>query len=107
MLARLRRRTRSRRPADPGTLVAERIPLEVCITSNVCTGAVASLDVHPVRQLFDQGVIITLNTDDPGLFRCDLRSEFQLAKDRFGFSDAELRQLEQNAWDYRFTSVST
>ncbi len=86
-------------------LVAERIPLEVCITSNVCTGAVASLDVHPVRQLFDQGVIITLNTDDPGLFRCDLRGEFELAKDRFGFSDAELRQIEQNAWDYRFTSA--
>ena len=47
----------------------ERIPLEVCITSNVKTGAVASLEAHPVRRLFDAGVPITLNTDDPGVFR--------------------------------------
>lgn len=83
-------------------LVAERIPLEVCITSNVCTGAVSSLDAHPVRKLFDQGVIITLNTDDPGIFQCDLRGEYELARTRFGFSEAELNEIRQNAWDHRF-----
>lgn len=83
-------------------LVAEQIPLEVCITSNVCTGATATLDAHPLRRLFDQGVVITLNTDDPGIFNCDLRGEYQLARDRFGFSEAELQQIRQNAWTHRF-----
>jgi adenosine deaminase/aminodeoxyfutalosine deaminase len=80
----------------------EQIPLEVCITSNLRTGAVASLDAHPVRRLFDAGVVITLNTDDPGLFGCDLAGEFRLARDVFGFSEAELESVRANAERYRF-----
>lgn len=80
----------------------ENIPLEVCITSNVKTGAVGSLEAHPVRRLFEAGVPMTLNTDDPGIFGCNLAAEFALAKQRFGFSDAELAGIAKNAWDYRF-----
>jgi aminodeoxyfutalosine deaminase len=83
-------------------LAAEQVPLEVCITSNVLTGAVKSLDVHPVRRLFDAGVPITLNTDDPGVFDTTLQRELQIAKDRFGFSDAELAQIEATADRVRF-----
>ncbi|HZL56809.1 MAG TPA: adenosine deaminase [Bryobacteraceae bacterium] len=80
----------------------EDIPLEVCITSNVRTGAVPSLDAHPVRKLFDAGVPITLNTDDPGLFETDLKREFQLAAAAFGFSKKELALISDNAGKYRF-----
>lgn len=80
----------------------ERIPLEVCITSNVKTGAVASLEDHPVRRLVDAGVIVTLNTDDPGMFGSDLATEFRLAEQIFGLSAAQLARIRQNAWDYRF-----
>ena len=80
----------------------ERIPLEVCITSNVRTGAVASLEAHPVRQLVEAGVIVTLSTDDPGMFGADLAGEFRMAEEVFGLSDAKLAQIRQNAWDYRF-----
>jgi len=80
----------------------EKIPLEVCITSNVRTGAVASLDAHPVRRLVDAGVIVTLNTDDPGMFGSDLANEFRIAKEVFGLSDAQLATIRQNAMDYRF-----
>ena len=80
----------------------EQIPLEVCITSNVKTGAVASLEAHPVRRLFDAGVPITLNTDDPGVFETDLAREFGLARDVFGFSDAELAGVAAAASQYRF-----
>lgn len=80
----------------------ERIPLEVCITSNVKTGATPSLDAHPVRKLFDQGVIVTLNTDDPGIFGCDLAGEYQLARERFGFSENEVNEIRNNAWASRF-----
>jgi aminodeoxyfutalosine deaminase len=80
----------------------EQIPLEVCITSNVKTGAVASLDVHPVRKLFDAGVPITLNTDDPGIFETDLAREFALARDVFGFSEAELAGIRAAADKFLF-----
>lgn len=80
----------------------ERIPLEVCITSNVKTGAVASLDAHPVRRLFDAGVPITLNTDDPGVFETDLAREFGLARDVFRFSNAEIADIAAAADEFRF-----
>lgn len=80
----------------------EQIPLEVCITSNVKTGAVKSLDAHPVRKLFDAGVPITLNTDDPGVFETSLTREFALARDIFGFSEAELSSVAGAAERFRF-----
>ncbi len=80
----------------------EKIPLEVCITSNVKTGAVARLDAHPVRRLVDAGVIVTLNTDDPGMFGCDLAGEFGLAETVFGISGGELEGIRANAMEYRF-----
>lgn len=82
----------------------EQIPLEVCITSNVKTGAVQSLDAHPVRKLFDAGVPVTLNTDDPGVFETDLASEFNLARDVFGFSDSELSDVAAAAHRFRFVN---
>jgi adenosine deaminase/aminodeoxyfutalosine deaminase len=82
----------------------EGIPLEVCITSNVCTGAVSSLDAHPVRKLFDAGVPLTLNTDDPGIFECDLAGERGIATAMFGFTEAELTNMEATARRVRFTS---
>ena len=78
------------------------IPLEICITSNVCTGAVASLDMHPIRRLFDAGVPITLNSDDPALFNTTLTREYQIAADRFGFTEAELRGIAENGFRYGF-----
>jgi aminodeoxyfutalosine deaminase len=78
------------------------IPLEICISSNVRTNAVVSLEDHPVRKLFDAGVPIVLNTDDPALFGCTLAGEFQLARERFGFSDEELALLARRAFEFSF-----
>ncbi len=84
------------------TLRERDIPLEISITSNVVLGAVERLEDHPVRRLFDAGVPIVLNTDDPGMFRTTLTREYQIARDVFGFSHAELETVAANGFRYAF-----
>src|SRR5262249_39909557 len=78
------------------------IPLEICITSNLVTGVVKRLEDHPVRRLYDAGVPILLNTDDPAMFHCTLPGEFEVARRYFGFTDPELAQIAKNAFRYAF-----
>ena len=78
------------------------IPLEICISSNLVTGVVKRLEDHPVRRLYDAGVPIVLNTDDPAMFRCSLLGEYRLAADHFRFTSAELSALARNAFRYAF-----
>jgi adenosine deaminase len=60
---------------------------------------------HPVRELFDAGVPIILNTDDPALFGCTLTSEYELARSAFGFTEAEIAAVQRNAFRYAFTAL--
>ena len=83
-------------------LADRKIPLEICITSNVMTGVVGAVREHPVRQLYDAGVPITLNTDDPGIFQTTLCAEYELAATLFGFGEEELRTIAENAFRYAF-----
>jgi aminodeoxyfutalosine deaminase len=53
-------------------LVAHRIPVEVCPTSNVATGAVGSLDQHPLPRMVEAGVTVSINSDDPPMFATTL-----------------------------------
>lgn len=78
------------------------IPLEICITSNLVTGVVKRPQEHPIRQLYDAGVPIVLNTDDPAMFGCGLADEYRVAARAFGFSEAELRGIAENGFRYRF-----
>ena len=75
----------------------ERVPLEICLSSNVRTGCCARLDGHPLRKYFDAGAVVTLNTDDPEMFETSLLREYHLAQDVFGFRREELRQLAANS----------
>lgn len=71
-------------------LAAERVPLEVCPTSNACTGAVAEPAAHPLPRLLEAGVPVTLATDNPAIFGIDLNHEYLLAHELFGLSRDEL-----------------
>jgi adenosine deaminase/aminodeoxyfutalosine deaminase len=78
------------------------IPLEICMTSNLVTGVVQRIEDHPVRRLFEAGVPIVLNSDDPAMFGCSLTGEYRLAAKQFGFTEAELRGIAENGFRYAF-----
>jgi aminodeoxyfutalosine deaminase len=73
------------------------VPLELCPTSNVRTGVCPSFAAHPLRRLFDLGLMVTLNSDDPAFFGSDLANEYLLAHTEQGFTGDELRQLAANS----------
>ncbi len=86
-------------------LAYRQIPVEICLTSNLRTGVCKAIGEHPVRNYFDQGIMITLNTDDPAIFSTTLSREYQLAQDSFGFTDEHLRELARNSFEASFLPV--
>jgi adenosine deaminase len=86
------------RDPDVTALVVERgVTLEMCPTSNWLTKGVATVDQHPIHDLLGRGARVTLNTDDPGLMGIDLVHEWQVARDRIGFTDGDFRAVTRNA----------
>jgi adenosine deaminase/aminodeoxyfutalosine deaminase len=83
-------------------LAQRQVPIEICITSNLRTGCCKTVSEHPVKQYFDHGLMITLNTDDPAMFGTTLSHEYQLAQQVFGFTDEHLRELARNSFEASF-----
>jgi adenosine deaminase len=83
-------------------LAEEDTILCVAPTSNLRTGAVSHVASHPLRQLLDAGVRVTLSADDPVLFGTTTKGEYDLAREKLGLSDEELRRLAGNAWHAAF-----
>jgi aminodeoxyfutalosine deaminase len=83
-------------------LAYRQIPVEICITSNLRTGVCKAPAEHPAKNYFDQGIMITLNTDDPALFGTSLAREYQFAQQTFGFTDEHLRELARNSFEASF-----
>ncbi len=77
-------------------LAATRIPLEMCPISNIKTGVVTALDQHPIRNFFERGILVTVNTDDPEMFGNTLAQEYSLLEQECGFSRSQTRQLILN-----------
>ena len=76
------------------------IPLDVAVTSNYRTRVVTAR--HPIRQLLDEGIIVTLSTDDPSLFRTDPIREYTRAR-RFGdLTTEELFRIARNGIEMSF-----
>jgi adenosine deaminase/aminodeoxyfutalosine deaminase len=84
-------------PALLEELKSRQIGLELNPTSNVRTGVCPSFAAHPLRQYFDRGLLVTINSDDPAFFGSDLANEYLLAHTEQGFTREELRQLAANS----------
>lgn len=95
-------------PADSELIevLAERqIPVEICLSSNVCTGCLSDLRQHPVRRLFDAGLMVTINSDDPAMFHTSLNREYEIGQDVFGLTDEHVRELARNSLEASFLSA--
>lgn len=87
------------------TLLKERqIPLEMCVISNVKTGVCESVEAHPFRQYFDQGLMVTVNSDDPVMFKTSINQEYLVLAQKHGFTVDELKQLSLNGITASFLS---
>ena len=94
--------TASHDPELVEELSRRQIPVEICLSSNLRTGVCSAIAEHPVRRYFDQGIMVTLNSDDPAMFGTTLAGEYQLAQDAFGFTDEHLRELARNSFEASF-----
>jgi len=82
------------------------IVLETCPTSNIATKIYKSYEDHPVKKLYDQGLKITVNSDDPPFFNASIDGEYKVMS-QLGLSDEELLSLTKNAIHYSFCEKET
>ncbi|WP_180900423.1 adenosine deaminase [Martelella soudanensis] len=90
-----------RRLADEGVV------LEVCPGSNIALSVYPDLAAHPLRRLFDAGVKVTLNSDDPPFFHTSLAREYEAARDEMGFSRQEIDTMTRTAIEAAFVDEPT
>ena len=83
-------------------LAERRIPLTVCPLSNLSLGVVDSLDLHPLREMLDAGLMVTLNSDDPAYFGGYVNENYQAMQDHLGLDDAALAAIARNSFHAAF-----
>lgn len=83
-------------------LLKKNISIEMCPVSNLKTKVVEDIRNHPVREFFDKGLNVTVNTDDPTMFGTGMNNEYQTLHDELGFTLPELFRLSLNGIDSSF-----
>jgi adenosine deaminase len=94
-------------PQDPALMdfmVEHRIAVESNLTSNVQTRTVSGYSTHPIREFLERGILVTLNTDDPGVSGINLKYEYDQAAPLAGLSEGQIRILQANALEAAFLS---
>jgi adenosine deaminase len=84
-------------------LIKERgITLEVNPWSNYLTNSVRTIEEHPLKKLFDLGVKVTINSDDPEVLETNLNNEYRIAHEVLGMGLDEIRMCNRNACEASF-----
>lgn len=91
-------------PALMAFLAEQRIGIESCLTSNIQTSTVPSLAQHPLKTFLEQGVLASINTDDPAVQGVDIIHEYNVAAPQAGLSREQIRQAQINGLDIAFLS---
>jgi len=89
-------------PALLDYMAEHRIGIEANLTSNVQTCTVSDYASHPARRFFEHGLLVTLNTDDPGISAIDLRHEYELAAPAAGLNPEQIQHAQRNALSIAF-----
>lgn len=79
-----------------------RIPLEICLSSNVQTGSVSTFERHPIRFYYDYHVRVTLNTDNRLISNTTLTREYALAQRYYGFDIEDFKEIILNGFKSAF-----
>lgn len=87
-------------------LAEQRIGIESCLTSNIQTSTVASLEMHPLKTFLEHGILATINTDDPAVQGVDIIHEYRVAAPQAGLSQAQIRQAQINGLEVAFLSAA-
>ena len=80
----------------------DRVPLEVCPTSNICLGLAPDVAHHPFDELRRAGLEVSINTDDPALFDTTLSEEFRRVGEAFSYTPEVLAKLALAAAEHSF-----
>jgi adenosine deaminase len=83
-------------------LKREGIPLEMCVTSNLRTGVCGSLETHPIRQYYEKGLKVTVNSDDPTMFDTSITKEYLTIARGLQFDLKDLRRVLMNGVEASF-----
>lgn len=86
------------------TVIEENITIEMCLTSNLHTNCVGSLQTHPFPAYYEKGVPVTLNTDDPAISNITLSDEYELAEHEFNLQKEDFYHLNKTAIHGAFLS---
>jgi adenosine deaminase len=82
------------------------ISIECCLTSNFQTGACTDIAHHPIKTFIERGIVVTLNTDDPGVSGIEIIDEYRLAREVVGLSAEQLAQIQLNGVEVAFVGDS-
>lgn len=83
-------------------LIRMGVTLEICPSSNIDTDVIKSIESHPIKQLVDNGVLVTINTDNRTVSNTNLNKEYELLRKTFGFSDEDFLKFNLNAINCAF-----
>jgi adenosine deaminase len=86
-------------------LAEQRIGIESCLTSNIQTSTVPSLERHPLKVFLEHGVLASLNTDDPAVQGIDIIHEYEVAAPAAGLTTEQIRQAQINGLEIAFLSA--
>lgn len=88
-------------------LVEHQIPLDICPTSNIRLNIYPTMRQHPLRELDESGVKVTINSDDPSIIGSSLCDEYSIVAEKFGYTMNDLVRFAKNSIQASYATVES